>query len=649
MKFPRLNTLNRHLRWLDSVKASTNRLIRPLILTSFFVTAGTLGLRYLGWIEAAELATYDQLVQLKPSELEDDRLLVVGITETDLQSLEEWPVSDRTLAQALKRLEQHQPQTIAVDVFRDFPHEPGTQELTTQIQKNTQTLVICQISTVNDLGVPPPEWVAPEQVVFADFVVDSGGILRRSLLLSGPPEPVTPFPKQHQCNQPLQTQFALSLKVTMQYLAAQGIQADFVEGQIMFGSTVIPPLRPNMGGYRGADTNGYQIMLNYRSEQHAIPEVSLLEVLNNEVDPALIRDRIIFIGYTTPQAKDDFYTPYSIGKDDNQKMPGVIVHAQSASQLISTVLDGRPLIWGWSVPVEILWIVVWAWAGGILGWHLRHPVAFAGVILAGCGGLYGLCLWVFTQGGWIPLVPPAMTFMGTAVGVVLLDRFNQSAYGRQVYRKVTSFLRLKIEIDEAKLEHQVSSITETDYFRQLQQQATSLRRSNLSPSQPKTISGLLTDQLPGEQHQQATDTTKNSPGQATKAVRRPLFPENRATTGISSETKAADAKDDLDFLQHINQKARQFRQQRGITGSQADQASQVSHTRRFDGPEQVTQPAHPVQQGGATNTAPRAQAFVLDTAFCQRTDASAITQDYLAELSKKMTALRSEIKDAPEK
>ena len=602
MIVPWPNNLNRYLHWLGAVKESVAKLTRPLIVTSLLVTMGTLGLRYLGLIELAELAVYDQLIQLKPNDEEDDRILVVGITETDLQSLQEWPISDRTLSQAITNLEQHQPQTIAIDVFRDFPHEPGTQRLLTQLQQNSKIISICKVSAVNDLGTPPPPGVPPEQVGFADLVVDSGGILRRSLLLTGPPEPTTPFPKQHLCNQPRQALLSLSLSAAMRYLAAQGIEADFKDQTLTFGSTVIPPIQPGMGGYQGVDANGYQIMLHYRSEKHSVPKVSLMEVINGQVDPALIRDRIIFIGYTTPQAKDDFYTPYSIGKDDNQKMPGVIVHAQSTSQLISTVLEGRPLIWGWPAAVEALWILAWALAGGILGWYLRHPVAFALVTVIGCGGLYGLCLLIFTQGGWIPFVPPTFTFIGTAVGVVLLDRFNRSVYGQQVYRKVKNLLHLKIEIDEEKLEQQVSDITGTDYFHDLKNKVKNLR------NHPASFYDWNHQQDDASNLSYNLDAVLHSEGSARSGT----IPHNGQRLPSQS----------------LNQQ---------------DQNPQSNDDNAFDVTQHLIQQTNYIRRETVTDQAPRYVAFVIEQAFCEENDTSAVTQDYLVYLTKKINTLQSNI------
>ncbi|MEM7773099.1 MAG: CHASE2 domain-containing protein [Cyanobacteria bacterium P01_A01_bin.37] len=479
MAFLWLHTLNERLPWLETVGTSASRLGRALVITSLLVTGGVIGMRHLGLIEAAELAAYDRLLQQQPAADADDRLLVVGVTENDLQTLQEWPLSDRTIAQALEQLTQHQPQVIALDIFRDFPYEPGTSELQAQVQQNPNVLVICKTSAANDPGTPPPPWADSEQVTFADLVVDSGGILRRSLLMAGIYEPDTPFPRPHLCNEPGPTLFSLSFRAALTYLTEQGIEPSFNDDQqLMFGNTLIPQIGRNAGGYQGVDAGGYQLMLYYRSKTNAVPQVSLMEVLSGNVDPEMIRDRIVMIGYTTPQSKDDFYTPFSSGKDDQQKMPGVVVHAQSASQLLSAVLDGRPLIWTWSAPTEILWILVWSMFGGILAWYLRHPAIFAFIILLGCVAVYGLCFVAFLQGGWLPLIPAVMTFLGTAVGIVSLERFNNSTYGQQVYRKVKTLLRFEIDIDQGKVQEQVAEITESDYFQGLQETARQLRSTS---------------------------------------------------------------------------------------------------------------------------------------------------------------------------
>ncbi|MEM9121311.1 MAG: CHASE2 domain-containing protein [Cyanobacteria bacterium P01_F01_bin.56] len=686
MAFLWLHTLNERLPWLETVGTSVSRLGRALVITSLLVTGGVIGMRYLGLIEAAELAAYDRLLQQQPAADVDDRLLVVGVTENDLQALQEWPLSDRTIAQALEQLTQHQPQVIALDIFRDFPYEPGTSELQTQVQQNPNVLVICKTSAANDPGTPPPPWADAEQVTFADLVVDAGGILRRSLLMAGIYEPDTPFPRPHLCNEPGPTLFSLSFKATLTYLTEQGIEPSFNDDQqLMFGSTLIPQIEANVGGYQGVDAGGYQLMLYYRSKTNAIPQISLMEVLNGDIDPEMIRDRIVMIGYTTPQSKDDFYTPFSSGKDDQQKMPGVVVHAQSASQLLSAVLDGRPLIWTWSAPTEILWIWMWSMLGGILAWYLRHPAIFAFMILLGCVAVYSLCFVAFLQGGWLPLIPAVMTFLGTAVGIVSLDRFNNSAYGQQVYRKVKTFLRLEIDIDHNKVQEQVAEITESDYFQELQETARKLRTTSdseqssqedwpheqavqawqdhalgsdkhakglesllhttedavtQSPSHPspagqanepddwKTLSQEMQDQ---DTKAQLSET---SPSPSTEhrllASEGELASLNRAneTIGkakISVSPTAANDADDYggQYLRAIAQEAQMLKKR---TQAAALQASSKSSP--------ASKPLAPV-----TAHTP----FLLDDTYCDYADSSTLTDNYLKQLEQQLTDIKNEL------
>jgi hypothetical protein len=197
--------------------------------------------------------------------------------------------------------------------------------------------------------------------------------------------------------------------------------------------------------------------------------------LAGEVPPEQIRDRIVLIGATTPEAKDEFYTPFSGGLRDDQKMPGVIVHAQSVSQILSAVLDDRPLLWSWPTWGEALWIIGWGLSGTIFAWYVRRPLRYAIGAVMLVGGLYGICYVIFLQGGWIPLVPPALALILASGGVVLLDRFNKSDYGQAVYKQMKTLLRLDIEIDKTKVGEQVAEITDTDYFNQLQAQAKELR------------------------------------------------------------------------------------------------------------------------------------------------------------------------------
>jgi adenylate cyclase len=122
-------------------------------------------------------------------------------------------------------------------------------------------------------------------------------------------------------------------------------------------------------------------------------------VLAQQVPPQLVQNRVVLVGATAASAKDDFYTPYSAGLKEDQKMPGVVIHGQIASQIISSALEGRTQIWYWDEGLEILWIFLWCWVGGVIAWRLRHPLQWAlgltGAVVAGVG----LAMMLFAHGG----------------------------------------------------------------------------------------------------------------------------------------------------------------------------------------------------------------------------------------------------------
>ncbi|MEO1593535.1 MAG: CHASE2 domain-containing protein, partial [Cyanobacteria bacterium J06632_22] len=412
---------------------------QPVLLTSLIVSATLLGVRYFGGLEKFELAAYDHLLSLRPDAGEDDRILIVGVTEADIQGLAEWPLTDQTVTQLLTKLQSYDPRVISLDIMRDVPLEPGRVELLRLLDRSTNIVAVCKASTRDYIGVPPPPGIAPEFVGFADLVIDPGGTLRRSLLWMSPPTPSGGLIEEsgHQCSGP-DTVLSLGLQSALYYLIHEDIYPEQTEqGELKLGDTLFQSLQSNFGGYQTIDPGGYQIMLKYQSPEHPARQVSLDDVLSDRVDPDWIRDRMVFVGYLTPQAGDDFYTPYSQAQTDDQKMPGVTIHAQSASQILKAVLDNQPLLWSWPNPVESLWIYAWALTGGMLAWYIRRPWRLSLAVLAVAGGLYAVCFFGILQAGWIPLVPPVIALGATASSTITV--LNQKLKAEN--------LRIRTELD----------------------------------------------------------------------------------------------------------------------------------------------------------------------------------------------------------
>lgn len=402
--------------------------LRALLLASMVVTCITTGARHLGMLQPLELQAFDQLTRHKPDEKPDPRLLVVTITEADVQSQNQeqrrGSLSDAALNQLLQKLGRYKPRAIGLDIYRDFPVERGQKSLATHLRQSDRLIAICKVSDskVNDPGVPPPPEITPERLGFSDFLVDPDGVVRRQLLV------LTPDPAS-----PCSTPYAFGVQLAFRYLAAVGILPQYTsDGFLQLGDVVFKPLEAHTGGYQRVDAWGHQVLLNYRSPhspQNIAAQVTLRDVLDGRINANSIKDRIILIGTTANTFPDYWLTPYTDGRWVDQQLPGVLIQAQMVSQMLSAVLNHRPLLWVWSGWGEVLWIWNWSLIGGILAWRFRSLLHLGSAIASAQICLYGLCFGLLVQSGcWVPLVPSALALIGTSVSVAAysqsLKRFN---------------------------------------------------------------------------------------------------------------------------------------------------------------------------------------------------------------------------------
>jgi CHASE2 domain-containing sensor protein len=384
-----------------------------VLLTSLVATAGVLGIRYLGGLQPAELLAYDQLLRLRPPESPDQRLLIVTITEDDLhlpeQAQRQGSLSDLALTKLLRQLMPLQPRAIGLDVYRDFPFNPMSAQLATDLKRQANFFAICKVSDPegNYPEIAPLPNLSRDRQGFSDVVTDADNVLRRHLLTMDPVPAAA-------CSTP----YALSMQLALQYLKAEGITPRYTpQENLQLGDQVFQRLHKHVGSYHQADTAGYQILLNYRFTQASLspaPTVTLKDVLTGRIKPEDVRDRIILIGVTAPSSKDYLATPYG------QRIPGVFLQAQMVSQLVSAVKDGRTPIGVGAGPTEILWIWGWAVLGGGLVWRCRSRPWLLGWQVTALGTLTGLCFYGLTQSQWVPLVPTALGFMLTGSGVALM-------------------------------------------------------------------------------------------------------------------------------------------------------------------------------------------------------------------------------------
>ena len=409
--------------WLESYTFS-------LLLFTVILTAITLGIRRLGALQALELIAYDWMVNLHDKKELDPRLLVVEITDRDIEQQQNFPITDDVIARLLANLQQHQPKVIGFDLYREVGYPPGTKALRKQLQRDN--VVVIELIGNGNNSLPAPPGVAPEQIGFNDIVIDvEDDVLRRNLMY-------VQFMKQGEVKE----MYSFALRVSLKYLEEKNLKFEVYEDRLQIGEAVFPDLQADAGGYqlRASETAGKQILIDYRSSEIA-RKVTLSEALAGNIPPELIEEKIVLIGTTAPSVKDIYPTPYKGAKGS---MPGVMAHAQMISQILSVVLDDASLFWFWSEWLEGCWIWGWSLLGAIIAWKLKHPLTIIGMGTIGMGSLWGIYSLAFSSGGWIPLVPTAITFGVTIAGVLgykalynllydsLTELPNRSLFAKQI-------------------------------------------------------------------------------------------------------------------------------------------------------------------------------------------------------------------------
>ena len=374
--------------------------------------------RNLGWSQPLEMLFYDYLIRLRPPEPVDERIVIVGLTEQDIENLAELPVADGILAQLIDNIRQHNPRVIGLDLHRNVNTGSGSNQLKSIIQTTPNLVGVEKTSQGNfDFpAIPPNPDIAQNGMSSAsDLIVDSGDVVRRGYLYV------------NKSDREVEQLPSFSLKIALEYLAGEGISPASSGGEehyLKLSNAVFTRLESNQEFYRQPDIDNYQIIINFRSTKKPFKTVSFSDVLNKKIKPNLIKDKIILIGAAASTLGDNFFTPKS-RKTINFKEEtfGVEIHAHQTSQIISAALNGRKIIKLLPSAIENCWVLVWIIAPStLLVWRVNlnsnlsnfwfnyisiNLLAFVSVILIG----YILLL----TGYWIPMASPTIALISSFI------------------------------------------------------------------------------------------------------------------------------------------------------------------------------------------------------------------------------------------
>lgn len=395
--------------WVDqrlqelSSNESSRISFKKTVLISLAIAGSIIGVRSWGWLQTQELKSFDLMMRLRPKEKPDERLLIVNITKDDVRSqpaVERGAasISDRSLMQLLDKLEQSSARAIGLDIYQEIPLAAEDQMQLAKVRQSDRFFAICQYG---DSGV-----VASPQVIandgFNNVELDSDETIRRFTLAVSKASPC-------------RSNYAFNWELATHYLAQAGIKPRNINNNLQLGDAVFKTLHSNTGSYQNLDHRGNQILLNCRQSNQIAPTVTLQETLSDRFDLSQLENRIVLIGTSDPSFNDHRWRTSC-----SERETGVEVQAQMVSQILSTALDNRPLLWSPSQFWETIWIVGWSLAGGVIAYYSQTMVQTFWYNSFGVVAICSSCeLALIARGGWFPIYSSVLVLIIASSSVVI--------------------------------------------------------------------------------------------------------------------------------------------------------------------------------------------------------------------------------------
>ncbi|MUG97312.1 CHASE2 domain-containing protein [Scytonema sp. UIC 10036] len=420
---------------------------RSTFVTAVGITVLMIVLRFSGFFQASELLFLDIMMRSQPVEEQDDKLLIVKITDKDRKYYAniESPKNSASLAdkftyELLDKLLKHNPRTIGIYNYRYAKSEGELKKLINYTQTDKRLVFICDFPNSSEKeGSDPPLDVPIEQVGLSDFLNDSDKVIRRQIIRWPTPSD-TPATKSTECKNKKQDYMdSFSFLVAQKYLSKDGKEYKSIggdDGIFKSGETVLQPLdNISQGGYNFRNLNAYQIFLNYRYTQDSenkrslssIAKIMTIREVLEKGEEKDIKEKIVLIGTPITGFDNTFSTPFSTGGADSQ-IRGLFIEAQMISQLVNAALGSRPLLKVWDIQYDMLWILCWSMIGAIAV-QLSYPKVKKLLLFLTIGlfSLYAICFILFSSPikRWVPLIPSALAFSSSGFVIVLVRLYHQ--------------------------------------------------------------------------------------------------------------------------------------------------------------------------------------------------------------------------------
>jgi adenylate cyclase len=420
--------------------------LRASAVSGGLVCALVLALGGLGLLEPLELALYDHYLRrfAAPPE-QPSELLLVEIREQDIREQGHWPISDRSLAAALRALLDAGAGAIGLDLYRDLPVAPGVGTFDRLLREEPRVVAVHKFGALDAEGIAGPAALeGSDRIGFNDLLLDRDGVVRRALLYqddgAGEVEP------------------SFALVLALRALAERGVAAVPAPENLEWlrlGASTLAPFESSDGGYAAADDSGYQILLDHARGTRAFETIGLGALLRGEVAPEQVRGRVVVLGSNAKSLPDSFRVP------GGASVPGLELHAEAVDQLLRLAAGTSQPRRTLSDALEAALVLALSLAGCALGLGVPgRPVLGTGALIAAVAG-GAAALWLagglaFREGVWVPMAAPMLAWIGSA-GIVtswvarreqrerkqvmrLFSRHVSAAVADEIWRRRAEFL-----------------------------------------------------------------------------------------------------------------------------------------------------------------------------------------------------------------
>jgi len=279
-----------------------------LLQASLLILAGA----YLLWNETLwhwDRLIYDGQLRLWSHPAPED-IVVIGIDDASLQSLGRWPWPRRVHAELVERLTQAEANAVVLDIIFAEPdqHDPaGDRLLAEAVQQNGRVVlpvIVDQLQHGEQLieVLPIPGLATVAHLGHADIDLERDGIVRSVYLKAGLGEPVWSH-------------------VALKVLELSGVRSSGLPGE----------RNTELAGAGLYDwVRDHRIMIPFFGPPGHFQRYSYVDVLSEDFDLSLLRNKIVLVGMTTSTGLDDLPTPVS---GEVQTMPGVEIIANILASL----------------------------------------------------------------------------------------------------------------------------------------------------------------------------------------------------------------------------------------------------------------------------------------------------------------------------